>query len=142
MPWYEYSENSQGITQPYVTVHLWHGTQRVKLLALVDSGADSSLIDVSLAEVLGLDRAEAQTVVGGLADGSKVNYLSWPKRPLELQFENDRFPFKGCFVEFPATGAAENLLGRDDFFQRYIVQFWDAAELMNIDLSPDYPIRH
>jgi hypothetical protein len=30
-------------------------------------------------------------------------------------------------------------MGRRDFFQRFIVQFWDAAELMNIDLSPDFP---
>lgn len=140
MPWYEYSANSAGITQPYLTVHLWHGAQKVKLIALVDSGADSSLMDISFAEVLGLNRAEAKVVPGGLADGSTVNYFCWPDRPLELQFENDRFPFKGHFVEFPVGSDPENLLGRGDFFQRYIVQFWDAAELMNIDTSPDYPI--
>ena len=139
MPWYEYSEDSQGFAQPYVTVHLWHGGRFVKLLALVDSGADSSLVDLSFAEVLGLDRAQAQEVVGGLADGSRVNFFSWPDRPLELQFGVDRFPFKGQFVEFPADRDADNLLGREDFFQRYIVQFWDAAQLMNIDTSPDYP---
>ncbi len=32
-----------------------------------------------------------------------------------------------------------NLLGRADFFARHIVQFWDAAELFNIDISPDFP---
>src|ERR1700730_4278656 len=101
MPWYEFSEDSQGFAQPYVTVHLWHGGRFVKLLALVDSGADSSLVDLSFAEVLGLDRAQAQEVVGGLADGSRVNFFSWPDRPLALQFGVDRFPVERKFVEVP-----------------------------------------
>jgi hypothetical protein len=60
-------------------------------------------------------------------------------RGLEIQFGRGRFPFGGVFVEFPPTADPVNLLGRRDFFQRYIIQFWDAAELMNIDTSPDYP---
>ena len=139
MPWYEYSAATAGGTQPYLTVHLWHGSRRVNVIALVDSGADSSLMDISYAEVLGLDRAEAQVVVGELADGTSVDLLTWPDKPLELQFETDRFPFRGQFVDFPGGADPPNLLGRSDFFQRYIVQFWDAAQMMNIDTSPDYP---
>lgn len=139
MPWYEYSATADGRTLPYVTVHLWHGNRKINVIALIDSGADSSLMDVSYAQVLELDRADARVVAGEMADGSTVNLWTWPEKPLELQFENDRFPFKGQFVEFPEGSNPENLLGRGDFFQRYIVQFWDAAEMMNIDTSPDYP---
>jgi hypothetical protein len=38
----------------------------------------------------------------------------------------------------PQNAVSINLLGRRDFFQRYIIQFWHAADMMNIDMSPDY----
>lgn len=109
------------------------------MIALVDSGADCSAMDVSYAEVLGLDRAEAIQSDITTAGGTTVRMFQWPGKNLELQFENDRFAFKGGFLEFPPGADPVNLLGRRDFFQRYIVQFWDAAEMMNIDTSPDYP---
>ena len=138
MPWYEYSVSPNG-NRPYVTVHLWHGNRRVNLIALVDSGADCSVMDVSYADAIGLDRTDAEVSDATVADGSTAHVYRWPNAHLEIQFENDRFPFEGGFIEFPAGADPENLLGRRDFFQRYIVQFWDAAELMNIDTSPDYP---
>jgi hypothetical protein len=96
-------------------------------------------MDVSYADALGLDRKDAEVSDATVADGSTAPVYKWPKAGLEIQFENDRFPFLGAFIEFPAGADPENLLGRRDFFQRYIVQFWDAAELMNIDTSPDFP---
>jgi len=122
-----------------VEVLLWHGSQRVRLLALVDSGADSSLIDVSYAEVLGLDMNRAQQVDAITAAGTPMTCFTWPGRQLELQFEDRRFPFEGSFAQFPPDSDGMNLLGRKDFFKEYIIQFWDAAELMNIDVSPDHP---
>jgi hypothetical protein len=138
VPWYDYSVTAQG-RKPFVTVHLWHGAQRVQLLALVDSGADASAMDVSYADLLGLDRAHAVDIEVTAAGGGTVRCLQWPHAPLEIQFERDRFPFNGVFVEFPTDADPVNLLGRRDFFQRYIIQFWDANEMMNIDTSPDYP---
>lgn len=73
------------------------------------------------------------------ADGNEVQTLKWPNMPLELQFEEDTFPFEGSFIDFPASVDGQNLLGRRDFFQRYIIQFWDAQSPMNIDVSPDFP---
>lgn len=140
MPWYDYSAPAQGgRPRPLVSVRLLHGNQSVQLVALVDSGADRSLMDASYADVLGLDRAEAEQLEAATAGGTIARVLRWPNRPIELEFEGDRFPFDGLFVEFPENSDAVNLLGRADFFQRYIVQFWDAAEMMNIDTSPDYP---
>ena len=140
MPWYEYSTSTgAGNTKPYVTVHLWHGARKINVIALVDSGADTTMMDSSYADVLGLNKAEAIVDEGEMANGSPVRVFTWPDKPIEIQFENDRFPFKGGFVEFAAGAEPENLLGRDDFFQRYIVQFWDAAQMMNIDTSPDHP---
>lgn len=138
MPWYEYSHGPAGFTKPLVGVRLWHGAASVRLVAVVDSGADTSLLDVQYADLLGLDRATAQVSKCVVASGEEVDVLSWRGVPLEMQFQTERFPFAGSFFDFGA-GDGENLLGRRDFFQRFIVQFWDAAELMNIDLSPDFP---
>ena len=61
MPWYEYSALAGATPRPLVEVRLWHGSHSVRLIALVDSGADCSLFDASYADILGLDRGHART---------------------------------------------------------------------------------
>jgi len=139
VPWYEYSVTPAG-AKPLVAVRLWHGSRQVRLVALVDSGADASLLDIGYADLLGLDRSEATQVPATVASGDDTIVFKWPDGRLELQFENRRFPFEGAFIEFGPNADGENLMGRRDFFAQYIVQFWDAQGLMNIDLSPDHPI--
>ena len=139
MPWYEYSAHGRRNPLPLAEVRLWHAGRSVRLTALVDSGAEYSLIDVRIADILGLERhiAEVGEAVG--AGGAIFPTYRWPITPLEIQFGAERFPFRGSFAAVPPGSDTPNLLGRGDFFQRFIVQFWDAAELMNIDLSPDFP---
>lgn len=139
MPWYQYSVTPPTGQKPLVAVRLWHGARQVRLVALVDSGADASLLDIGYADLLGLDRADADQISAVVASGESITVFRWPPDVLELQFETLRFPFKGSFVEFGADADGENLLGRGDFFERYIIQFWDARGLMCIDLSPDHP---
>jgi len=139
VPWYEYSVTPAGL-KPYVEVRLWHGNKSVRLLAIVDSGADTSLLDASYADLLGLDRTDAEARDVTVASGGTATAFRWPNVPLELQFEQERFPFLGVFVDFPSGADPANLMGRADFFERFIIQFWDAQNLMCIDLSPDLPI--
>ena len=108
------------------------------MVALVDSGADCSLFDVGYADLLGLNREEANHQEGYVAGGDTIKTYRWPTNPLELQFESHRFAFEGSFVDF-ANADSVNLLGRRDFFGQFTIQFWDAQRLMNIDLSPDFP---
>ena len=63
--------------------------------------------------------------------------MRWPDAKIELQFASQRFPFMGAFADFSVQADGENLLDRADFFQSFIVQFWESAQLMNIDLSPN-----
>lgn len=138
VPWYQYSATPAG-SKPYVAVRLIHGNRQVQLVALVDSGADSSLLDIGYADLLGLDRSDAVTEEAIVASGEPITVYKWPEGLLELQFETDRFPFRGSFIEYSANADGDNLMGRADFFEHFIVQFWDARDLMNIDLSPDFP---
>jgi hypothetical protein len=136
MPWYEYSNLGGGRPRPLVEVILWHGVQRVRLYALVDSGASTSLLDLGLALAVGLDPKDAVTEQAVTAGGGMIEVQTWPKAKLELQFERDRFPFKGAFVAFDEDDDAVSLVGRSDFFDRFIVTLWDAEGLLNVDRSP------
>lgn len=135
MPWYEYSTIGGPRPRPFVEVILWHGARRIRLAALVDSGADSSLLDLDLALAVGLDVADAVTGSAITAGGGAMDVLSWPKAGLELQFEHDRFPFKGEFARFAPGDDGQSLLGRSDFFDRYVISFWEADGIFNIDAS-------
>jgi len=140
MPWYQYSVTPSGYRQPIVAVRLLHGNRQVQLVAVVDSGADASLLNIEYADLLGLDRNDATQSKARVASGEEVTVYRWPDGLLELQFETNRFAFEGSFIEFPPTADGDNLMGRRDFFSQFIVQFWDAKFLMNIDLSPDHPL--
>ena len=118
-------------------VVLWHGAQRIRLIALVDSGADASLMDYAYAELLGLDPADADKTESVGASGSAFEEYSWPNAGLELQFEGSRFPFLGSFVKSEGDSEIMNLLGRSDFFSQYMIQFWEVWGVMQIDTSPD-----
>jgi hypothetical protein len=139
MPWYEYTALVGRNPLPLVEIRLWHGSRDARLFALVDSGADFTLLDVGHAEDIGLDRRDAVTEESIGASGLPFRTYRWPDAELELQFELERFPFVGAFVEFGDPAAGVNLVGRGDFFRRFVIQFWDAAELVNIDLSPVFP---
>jgi hypothetical protein len=140
VPWYSYSATPSGAFKPLVVVRLWHGNRQVRLTALVDSGADSSLLDIGYADLLGLDRADATATDATGADGDTFEVFKWPDGLLELQFETQRFAFEGAFYDLGAAADGENLMGRADFFSPFIIQFWDVQGLMNIDLSPDFAV--
>lgn len=139
MPWYDYSAQNGGQPRPIVEVRLVRGNRSVRVTALVDSGADFSVFDVKVADALGLDRGDAHLVDNLGASGSSVPTYRWPDAALTIQFEAEHIPFQGSFATFPPGSEPLSLLGRRDFCPWFIVQFWDAAELMHIDLSPDFP---
>lgn len=97
-----------------------------------------SLMDASYAVALGLDEADARMEEAVTASGDSVVYLHWPEANLEIEFESRRLPYHGGFIEFPPEADPTNLLGRSDFFQQYIIQFWESAQLMNVDLAPQF----
>jgi hypothetical protein len=138
MPWYDYTAIQPGHPKPYLEVRLWHGNRSVRLLALVDSGADKTLIDAQYLPLLGLDPATATTAPAVGAGGTDIDTFEFPGAPIEIQFENRRIPFAGLFIDFSAGADPMNLLGRSDFFSQHIIQFWDSAQIFNIDQSPDY----
>lgn len=140
MPWYEYT-NLGDLPRPMLPVRLRRGSNVLQAPALVDSGADSSVFDLALAEALGLDPAAAQQVGVSTASGDTASMLRWPGERIVLEFAGHRTAFKGMFVAVPAGGDHLNLLGREDFLRGLTLQLWNDRRLFQIDRSPDRPQR-
>jgi hypothetical protein len=87
MPWYEYSAWSGGRPLPLAEIRLWHGMRSVRFIALVDSGADFSLLNVTYADELGLDRDDAERGAGVGASGSPIQIFRWSAVSLEIQID-------------------------------------------------------
>jgi hypothetical protein len=138
LPWFDYSLLPGSPRElPLVAALIWNGSQRVRVAGQLDTGADTSLIDASYAEVLGLDRSQALEHVMGVGGGGSITCLRWPGVNLEFEFGGIRFEFKGAFFEYGPDDEPLSIFGAD-FFAPFIVQFWEQAGLVSIDLSPDF----
>ncbi len=96
------------------------------MLALVDSGADSSLFPIQVAPLVGVDLAHCKEAVGMTAGGASTRYI-WSDglqttilgRTLHLHAE-----FGACPVI---------LLGRDDFFATFKVAFDQREKTFSLE---------
>jgi hypothetical protein len=138
MPWVPYWQRTDGeLAKPWVQITLWRdrGTPRarsVSLPAILDSGADYTVINADYAWRLGLDLnvdadvTPAVVMGGGLVDCSIV-------RGLELEFAGEVFPFDAYFVSAATRSIPkddpnppsedESVVGREGFFARYLIAF-------------------
>jgi hypothetical protein len=100
-------------------------------LGLVDSGADRSLLDIGIADYLELPVRNYPTDISGVG-GISVAY----DYPVSVRFSNVSFELKASWKQCtdPTTGAVlmPNLLGREDFFETFKVQFDQRKKGMNI----------
>ena len=80
--------------------------------ALVDSGADCSLFNIQVAEVLGIDLSKARparfTGISGQIDGYRLEKI------------NESIEIPVCFIESPTVSL---LLGQEGFFDQYRIRF-------------------
>lgn len=103
-------------TLPLIPVTLFKkdGLPLQPLLALVDSGASISLFDAQIADVLGISRTEgAKEQVQGIIGAVEV-YIH------EVHCLIKRYPFP-CRIAFAQNFGELQILGRLDFFERFIV---------------------
>lgn len=99
-----------------------------KFSALIDSGADCSLFDVEIAEMLGLDLSKGKSVnftgISGKITGYRLENI-------QIKIEHFDKPIKIpiCFVRSKTVGL---LLGEEGFFDKYRIKFekdHDAFEI-------------
>lgn len=86
VPWYRYTRTLAGVPMPLVVVRLETDGARVEAVALIDSGADSSVFNVAIARRLGLRPGDAVPVPMTVADGSTTSAAEWPSAEVSIAF--------------------------------------------------------
>jgi len=124
------------IYRPYVTIYIHNGTARIPVEALVDSGSDGMVIHASLAKDLGIDPGTCPHKSLGGATGLKEGFTA------DVSYEVDGFPkdtieTKAIFIpDLPVAC----LVGQEDLFERFIVQFekrTNVLKLAKVARSPE-----
>jgi hypothetical protein len=120
------------ILVPEIQILLSAGNKGVKLWALIDSGAATSLFHSSLATAMGID----------LTSGLREDFFGISGEPVSGYFHNIRIQLIGAnhFIEvaaaFTDSPGVFALLGQADFFQAYQVKFERYKERVEIKPAP------
>jgi len=100
---------------PLIEVTLIGPKEKIKMLALLDSGADYSLFSLEVAEKLGIKKEEGKKIfLQGVIGEQFPGFL----HKVPVQVDGMRF---NCRIVFSKVKTA--LLGRDNFFLPFLITF-------------------
>lgn len=124
---YPYREIESGRFAPIVDLSLFGRTRVFHFEAFVDSGADYSIFDSSVARLLGLNLGKGKRLPVTVGDGDRmVAYL----HHLPVLFAREKFLAPICFSN--QLGSGFNLLGRAGFFERFRICFYERRRFTSI----------
>jgi len=122
MAWkeFEYSCISADSTlsyRPYIRTIL-HGKEALQLLALIDSGCETTMINIEVAALIGIELTKCKRVlVAGVGKGSQKGYQT--EIDIEIPGCNSTFASSVIFADIPT----EMLLGQESFFKNFQILF-------------------
>ena len=105
---------------PIIEIGLRHGNNRIKLNALVDSGASLSVFHPEVGRYLGINIEQGKKIYLSGIGGRILGYV----HTVPLTIGSVSFPCKIVFS--PEFTVSFNLLGRDNFFKPFIISFLEA----------------
>lgn len=120
------------IHRPIIEVKLVRRSRSVSTWALLDSGADKTLINKEIGKQLGIDyKSCSQGTAMGIVG---QNQKTWRA---EIEIEVDGFPgdLKHSNVEFIDSANVGILLGHVGFFEFFDVKFETTRKQFEIDLA-------
>ncbi|MEK7163852.1 MAG: retroviral-like aspartic protease family protein [Patescibacteria group bacterium] len=111
---------------PVISTNLFFGKKKIKIDALVDSGATISVFKDEVAEQLGVVIEEGtETYLGGVG-GRIKGYI----HKIEVEIAGKKFV---CTVVFSHEYTVSfNLLGREAFFQQFKIIFEEKKNLLTL----------
>ena len=116
------------VKTPSIPVELcWK--KRLGTIALIDSGADISVISKSVAEYLGLDLSGKVHSAFGI--GGKVNVVE-TKLSLVVNKGRERYSFRIPVKVILGDYDFPILLGREEFFENFVISFNQANERVTL----------
>ncbi len=120
------------IYRPIILVDIEVGPLGIRVPALLDSGADNTLVPAAFITPLGVDFASLPMGPGGVGPGGRVDV-----RPCSGAMKWDGATIMTAFmVAEPGKGADTVLLGRADFFARFVVRFNWHRDPPTFDVDP------
>lgn len=113
---FPYQQNEQDY-YPLIKVSLIFGNQKVVLEALIDSGANISVFNEELAELLGINVEKGKKTYLGGVGGRIMGYI----HILKIETADKIF---SCPVVFSREFKVSfNLIGRQGFFEKFVISF-------------------
>lgn len=105
--------------RPYIPIRLSGPKGGKEVYALIDSGADRSLFNIQLAEVLGLDLEKApEEIFSGIEGGSLKAKLY--KVKIQIVGMSEEIEILAGFIDSSGVVA---ILGQDGFFDEFKIKF-------------------
>jgi len=111
---------------PIVEVILDKGGTKIRVDALVDSGAVISVFQGSIAEYLGIMIEEGEKRIFQGVGGKIVGYI----HKITLQIGKTKFSCRIAFSNELTTSV--NILGRIDFFEKFLITFDEANKRVKL----------
>jgi len=107
------------IKKSIVSIEVFGPKDSKKFDALVDSGADCSLFNIQVAEVLGINLSNARparfTGISGQIDGHRLEKIK-----IKVDGSDASVEIPVCFIDSPTVSL---LLGQEGFFDQYRIRF-------------------
>ncbi len=110
--------------QPNYSVKLKHHDREIQATMLVDSGAEVSLISLKVGQDLGLNLADAESILLAETIGGRVEYVL---RNLEITIDEHTFITPVAWLQ-NSIETEQLLLGREVVFDKFNIEFRQAEE--------------
>ena len=116
----------EGRYLPIIPLEL-KGKEWLELRAYVDSGASHSILHSDIASILGRDytKGEKNNMITG--DGTRILVYT---HDISVRFADRKFTAKIGFSD--QLGIGFEILGREDFFDRFIICFDDRERVLKV----------
>lgn len=116
---FRYKKYAPGILRPVIPIEILHKDIGVPYEVLVDSGADISIFDAQIAEILGIDlKTGKEQKVAGLTGFSESHYL----HQVTIAVGGWRYKIEAGFL--PNIGRfGYGVVGQKGFFDIFVVKF-------------------
>ncbi len=128
------STNTKGklTKRPIIELELIGKTENVNVLGLIDSGADTTMMNIDYAKVLGVDleKAKRKEFVG-IGDAHVTTFIS----SVTMKVKYFDFPITTP-VAFTDSPSVDVLLGQEDFFECFRIKFEKDHDTFDLSQSP------
>jgi hypothetical protein len=118
------------VDRPIIPIKLFHGKQEVRYEALLDSGADTSIFDAEIGELLGIDVKTGSVWKFGGVQNVKKAAVAYA-HTITLSIGGHKYPTRVCF-SYDISTSGYGILGQAGFFDLFSICFDLTKERIEI----------